>query len=251
MDRAGVTRGAPFYTADSVTKSFGGRQVLKSASVWGWRGAITVMLGRNGSGKSTLMRIGAGVLRADSGTVHMGGRTYQRPRLHELARAGLYFHPERGCLPIYGSLHDHLDAIIARFGGRYDEAIDLTGMAELIDVPLIELSGGELHRAEVASCIARAPSCLIADEPYAGVSPIDAERLTLALNHLRARGCAIITSGHDVPALMAVADEVVWVTSGTTHALGGPAEAADHHQFATEYLGPSLRYSARPHSPVF
>jgi ABC-type multidrug transport system ATPase subunit len=246
-----VTRATPFYTADSVTKSFGGRQVLKSASVWGWSGAITVMLGRNGSGKSTLMRIGAGMLRADSGAVHMDGRTYPRPKLHNLARAGLYFHPERGCLPVYGSLRDHLDAIVRRFGGSYDEAIELAGMAELIDVPLIELSGGELHRAEVASCIARAPVCLIADEPYAGVSPIDAERLTLALNHLRARGCAVIISGHDVPLLMAVADEVVWVTSGTTHALGGPAEAAEHHQFRTEYLGPSRRYSIRPDPAVF
>ena len=245
------SRATPFYTADSVTKSFGGRQVLKSASVWGWSGAVTVMLGRNGSGKSTLMRTGAGMLRADQGTVHMNGRAYPRPQLHILARAGLYFHPERGCLPMYGTLRDHLTAINKRFGGTYDEAIELTGMEELIDVPLLELSGGELHRAEVASCIARAPSCLIADEPYAGVSPIDAERLTTALTHMRDHGCAIIISGHDVPSLMGIADEVVWVTSGTTHALGCPQAATEHHQFATEYLGPSLRYSARPHTTVF
>ena len=138
-----MTRAAPFYTADSVTKSFGGRQVLKSASVWGWAGAITVMLGRNGSGKSTLMRIGAGTLRADQGGVHMNGRTYNSPQLHILARAGLYFHPEHGCLPMYGTLRDHLTAICRRFGGSHDEAVDLTGMAHLLDAPIIELSGGE------------------------------------------------------------------------------------------------------------
>ena len=241
-----MTRAAAFYEVDSVTKAFGDRQVLKSASVWGWSGAITVMLGRNGSGKSTLMRVGAGVLRADQGSVRMGGRRHHNPSLHRLAREGLYFHPESGGLPLRGTLRTHLSAICRRFAGEgWDEAVELAGMSHLLDVPIIELSGGERHRAEVASCIARAPACLISDEPYAGVSPIDAERLTVALRHLRQRGCAIIISGHDVSTLLDIADEVVWVTAGTTHALGSPERAASHHQFVTEYLGPSSRYSAR------
>ncbi|MEO5509531.1 MAG: ATP-binding cassette domain-containing protein, partial [Longimicrobiales bacterium] len=78
----------PLFTADSIGKSFGRREILKSASVWAWSGRVTVLLGRNGSGKSTLMRIGAGLMRADHGAVRFGDQTYLAPKLHTLARQG-------------------------------------------------------------------------------------------------------------------------------------------------------------------
>jgi ABC-type branched-subunit amino acid transport system ATPase component len=85
--------------------------------------------------------------------------------------------------------------------------------------------------------VARKPDCLLADEPLQGLAPLDAELVGQALRSMARCGCAVIASGHEVPALLEVADEVVWQTAGTTHLLGSPDQARSNHQFVREYLG--------------
>ena len=224
------------YAVEGVRRTIGGRTVLKSASVWASAGAVTVLLGRNGSGKSTLLRFGAGLAPADQGVVHFAGRAYMRPRLHRMAADGLFWLPDRGLLLPNRSIRQHLDALQWRFGPSAAED-DVLGLAELMDRKPGTLSGGERRRAEVALAIRRNPVCLLADEPLAGIAPADQERLVAAFRALAARGCAVVITGHDVPALFAVADEVVWLTAGTTHGLGSVSKAMEHEQFRREYLG--------------
>lgn len=234
------------FAADSIHKAHGRRTVLTTASVWAAAGAVTVLFGRNGCGKSTLLKIGAGVIAADKGVVHFRGAAYLRPRLHRLAARGLFYLPDEGLLVRRLTLGEHLAALRRRFGAALhpDDAADLE-VAPLLDVPVRALSGGEMRRAEVAVAVARNPVCLLADEPLSGIAPADGERLSRVFRRLAGRGCALVVTGHEVPALLALADEVVWMTSGTTHGMGTAAQASAHHQFRREYLG-SARAPVRP-----
>lgn len=227
------------FAADSICKAFGARQILHVASVWASPGTITVLFGRNGCGKSTLLKIGAGLLRADTGMVHFRGVVYPRPRLARLAAAGLFYLPHAGLLTGRMTLREHLRAVAWRFGGGLtaEDAEDLR-VAELLDQPAREYSGGEVRRAEVAVALARQPLCLLADEPFAEIAPTDAERIARVLRRLAARGCALVVTGHEVPQLMALADEVVWMIGGATQGLGTPAQAAENERFRRDYLGP-------------
>jgi lipopolysaccharide export system ATP-binding protein len=233
------------FAADSIRKEFGRRVVLKAASVWATPGAVTVVFGRNGCGKSTLLKVGAGLTAADQGVVHFRGKAYLRPRLHQLAAAGLFYLPDAGLLLPGLSLAEHLRAIRRRFGQvlSASDAEDLA-VTPLLDAPVRKLSGGETRRAEVAAAVARNPVCLLADEPFAGVAPVDQIRIARVLRRLAERGCALVVTGHEVPELLDVADEVVWMTAGTTHGLGTAAQASANHQFRREYLGiggPAIR----------
>ena len=229
----------PLFSADSIGKSFGTHVVLKSASVWAFPGRITVLFGRNGCGKTTLLRIGVGLLAADHGVVRYAGVPYLRPKLHHLAGRGVFYLPPDGFFTPSLTLRQHLNAM-QRCLRIADPmwAVELLGVAELLDVETKGFSGGERRRAEVALALARDPRCLLADEPFAGISPATAEELARAFRALAGRGCALVITGHEVPQLMSVADHVVWSTAGTTHHIGGPAEAARHEQFCREYLGP-------------
>jgi lipopolysaccharide export system ATP-binding protein len=95
----------------------------------------------------------------------------------------------------------------------------------------------ELRRAEIAAVFARGPSCVLADEPYRGIPPRDAEVLTEAFSELAASGVAVVVTGHEVPTLLHAADHVTWCTSGTTYELGPPAAAIEHPEFRKNYLG--------------
>lgn len=232
-------RTPPLFAADSIGKSFGSRTILKAASVWGRPGSITVLFGRNGCGKSTLLKIGTGQLRADHGVVLFDGRAYLRPRLPELASRGLFYLPDRDLLSRRLTVREQIRAVEWRFGGsRTAEVLERLDIGHLLDQTPVQLSGGERRRAEIAAAWIRAPRCLLADEPFAGIDPADAEVVAQAFREMARQGCAIVLTGHEVRQLLDTADDIVWMAAGTTHGMGTPEQAVRHEQFRREYLGP-------------
>ncbi len=229
--------------ADSVGKALGGKRVLTSAYFEAAPGSLTALLGRNGAGKSTLLRIAAGWLRPDHGFVEFRGRRHVDAPAARLAREGLFHLPvDRSVLSPHFTLRQHLDALEARFGaGDRRGVLERLGIAGVEGVRCAALSGGERRRAELAVALLRRPVCLLLDEPFRGIDPLEAEVLRGVLRALAAEGCAVALTGHETTWVMDLADRFVWVHDGTTQALGGPEEAARHWQFRRDYLG-----AARP-----
>jgi ABC-type multidrug transport system ATPase subunit len=196
--------------AESVGKSYGQTKVLSSARLEAHPGTLTFVVGRNGSGKSTLLKIAAGVLEPDHGLIRYHGEILIRPRLHRLARLGLFYLPDREILSPSFSVRSQLEMMYSRFGGAGPDGVvkDL-GISSLVDRVPWRLSGGERRRAELALALVRGPACLIADEPLRGIDPKDREDLVLVLRRLAVGGTAVVVSGHEVQALMEAADEVV------------------------------------------
>ncbi len=227
---------APLLVADCVSKSFGTRRVLTAGSLRAQAGEVRVLLGRNGIGKSTLMKIAAGVVQADAGTVRLDGRAMLSPSLPVLARAGLFYLPDHDILSPRVPLGTQLRLFEQRFAGRSaEEAARLADVTHFWAAQPSALSGGELRRAELALALSRRPRCLLADEPFRGIAPVDHDRLSAVFRQLAADGCAVVITGHEVHSLLAVADHVTWCTSGTTYELGAPATALEHEAFQREY----------------
>lgn len=235
----------PVLRAESVGKSFWTNRVLTSASLRLPAGCVTALLGRNGSGKTTLFRIAAGSLRADYGWIGFRGKRYRRPRLAKLARRGLFFLPDRELLPGGWCLERVIHLMSSRSRrGRGDvhralEVLEALGIRSLAESRVGELSDGERRLASVAAAAVRAPRCLLADEPLRELSPASAGRVSGVLRRMAGEGAAVAVTGHERRELLVLADRVVWMTAGTTHELGRPAEAVDHPQFRREYLGPA------------
>lgn len=229
------------FVAESMGVSFLGRAVLKSASAWASPGQVTVILGRNGSGKTTLFRAALGLVSRDFGTVRFGSKTYVRPCLHRLAEAGLFYLPDSGLLSRRRSLVWHLSLVRRRYPLVAEDRVPpALGVEDLMKKTIWEMSGGEERKAELALAWTRKPSCLLADEPLAGLAPIDQEAVSRVIRMMTDEGCATVVTGHDVRPLLELADRVIWMASGTTHGLGTPEEARNHDQFRKEYLGPGF-----------
>lgn len=226
----------PFLMADCVSKSYGARRVLSAGSLRAQSGQVRVLFGRNGIGKSTLLKIAAGIVRPDSGTVHLEGRFLLHPALPQLARAGVFYLPDHDMLSPSMTLGEQLRLFERRFGTRLAlEAARLADVEDLLEVRPPKLSGGELRRAEFALALARRPRCLLADEPFRGIAPLDHDRLSDILRGMAAEGCAVVVTGHEVTSLLAVAEHITWCTSGTTYELGAPERAVTHEAFQREY----------------
>lgn len=232
-----MERPVPRLLFDAYGKKFGLQTVLKSASAWAWPGRITLLMGRNGCGKTTLLKCGLGLTWAEFGGAFLDGSRVSGG-LPSLSRAGVAFLPDSRLLSPRLTLGEHLKAF-SQVKGRL---VDPTPAASLDVEPLLDsksghMSGGERRRAEIWLAVAAASTCLIADEPFLGIAPIDRGRVAEAIRNLAATGAAILVTGHEVEDLFDLADEVIWMVAGTTHGLGSPEEAAEHAQFRLEYLG--------------
>lgn len=209
--------------ADCVSRSFGDRRVLTAGSLRAVAGEVRVVFGRNGIGKSTLIKIAAGHLTPDFGVVHFRGVAHLRVRHAALARDGLFYLPDHELLSEAFSLGEQLRFYQERFRRRsVAEAAAMANVTHLLDRRPQSLSGGELRRAKLSLVLVRRPDCLLADEPYRGIAPVDHEALTHLFRLLADDGCAVVVTGHEVPILLAAADHITWVAEQSTVTVLGP-----------------------------
>jgi len=229
----------PLFVAESIGVSFYGNAVLKSASVWASPGQITAVMGRNGSGKTTLFRAALGLVSREFGAVRFGSRSFLTPHLHRLARLGLFYLPDLGLLSRRHTLGWHLSVLRRRFPTQVKDHVPPSLDVEaLMGKKVWAMSGGEERKADLALAWTRNPSCLLADEPLAGLAPKDQELISRVIRTMADEGCAVVVTGHDARPLMELADQIIWMVAGTTHGIGSPEGARNHDQFRREYLGP-------------
>ncbi|MGN9755864.1 ABC transporter ATP-binding protein [Streptomyces sp. SD31] len=211
---------------EGLTKSYAagegaGEPVLRELQLTVPAGALAAVLGPSGCGKTTMLRIVAGFLRADAGTVRLGDRV--------LAGPGVHLPPERrriGIVPQEGALFPHLS--VARnvaFGlkgldrperrRRTEELLELVGLAGYGDRMPHELSGGQQQRVALARALAPRPQLVLLDEPF---NALDSALRTGVRSDvraaLRATGATAVLVTHDQQEALSTADLVAVVRDG-------------------------------------
>ena len=116
-------------------------------------------------------------------------------------------------------------------------ALDAVGLAGSARVRASELPGSEQRLLMLASALAAGPRVLLVDEPSAGASPLEVQRLAGVLDGLRARGLALLVVEHNLRLVRRIADRVVVMESGRPIASGSPDEVAADPAVRGAYLG--------------
>jgi ABC-type uncharacterized transport system ATPase subunit len=192
-----------------IVKTFGATRAVDDVSLDVRAGEILAVVGENGAGKTTLMRIGAGELAADSGSIECDGHVelvHQHFLLvNELTIAENLALTSSGFrVATKRTLEAEAVATIAKTG------IDLPDVARRVG----ELSVGEKAKLELIKAIARNPSVLILDEPTAVLTPYEAEELFRVMRTLAANGTAVVFISHKLPEVFAIATRIAVMRAG-------------------------------------
>jgi branched-chain amino acid transport system ATP-binding protein/branched-chain amino acid transport system permease protein len=246
--------------ARGLAKRFGGVVALRSFDLDLRTGRIAALIGPNGSGKTTALRLLAGTLSPDAGSVSLdrvdatGAPTAERARrgLVRTLQAGAVF-PELTALENAvvgaslrrrhgGPLRALLATPKAREEARLTRARALAALAAVelesrADEPAGRLSGAEQRLLMIASALATEPRVLLVDEPSAGAGPPDLERLARVFRRLRHDGLAVLVVEHNLRLVRAIADEVVVLDAGVVLATAAPDEIARDRAVRAAYLG--------------
>jgi branched-chain amino acid transport system permease protein len=233
-------------SVSDVSKSFGGVVALDGVTMEIREGEILGLVGPNGSGKSTLINVLSGFYPADRGRVSFDGKDSTDLPAHKLAALGIArtyqiprpFHtmsPRQNIAvsQMFGHSRHSFDG--AREAAR--EWLDFTGLADVADLGVGELTLHQLKFLELARSLATQPSLLLLDEVLAGLNPSEIDESVEMIRRIHSQGITILIVEHVVRAVTALSDRLVVLNQGAVIAEGEPSAVMSDPAVVTAYLG--------------
>jgi ABC-type sugar transport system ATPase subunit len=210
--------------ASGISKAYGGVKALSGANLRVRAGSVHALLGENGAGKSTLVKIVAGAIRQDSGTLSLDGREVSFDTTAQANRQGvavvaqeLSLFPD---LDVLSNLFPMREIKRGPFVSRAAMArkarpvLEEIGLEVSLRQSVGSLSLGQRQQVEIAKALVTDPRLLILDEPTSALEAQGTETLLRVLSALRERQVAVLFVSHILEEVMALCDEVTVLRDG-------------------------------------
>jgi branched-chain amino acid transport system permease protein len=242
-----------------IALSFGNVRAIDGLDLDVRPGRIHGLIGPNGSGKTTTLNVISGYYAASAGTMTLGddllppglpalracrgiARTFQTPRVIGAASV-LQNVMIGGTIEAEASFFEALLTLPRsrrderRLAAKAREMLGVVGLEMLAEVRADRLQHGELRFIEIARALMLEPDFLLLDEPAAGLSGDEIERLAALIQAISRRGAGILLVEHHADLIFDICDDVTVLNLGRTLAAGTPAEIRSHQEVISAYLG--------------
>ena len=246
-------------TLSSLSKNFGGLQVLQDVSLTIPERGIFGLIGPNGAGKTTVFNLVTGLLAPSAGIIEFYGERLNGMPPHRVTRRGIArtFQNIRifkemtlienvsvplGSRPRYGALSVLLPTRRYREAERLETELARTllakvGLADRAERLAGTLSYGEQRRLEIARALATEPKLLLLDEPAAGMNSSEKQQLMEEIVKLDESGLSVLIIEHDMSFIMGLCREITVLNFGSVIARGAPDEIRASSAVIEAYLG--------------
>jgi lipopolysaccharide export system ATP-binding protein len=231
-----------------LTKSYGGRTVVRGVSLDVASGEVVGLLGPNGAGKTTTFYMTVGLTAPDAGRVVLNGEDVTDDPMYVRARKGIGYLPQepsifRGLTVEQNivAILETLDLTAAERRKRLEELLGELGLTPLAKAPAYTLSGGERRRAEITRALVVSPGFMLLDEPFAGIDPIAVTEIQKIIFHLKTRGIGLLITDHNVRETLRITDRAYIVHDGAIFRSGTPDSLAADEDVRRIYLGADFR----------
>ncbi len=238
----------PTLRTFDLTKSYGGRTVVRGVNLELASGEIVGLLGPNGAGKTTTFYMTTGLVAPDSGRVELNGVDVTGDPMYVRARKGIGYLPQEPSIFRGLTVEQNIMAILETMDmdgparrARVQELLSELNLTALAKSMAYTLSGGERRRAEITRALVMSPKFILLDEPFAGIDPIAVTDIQKIIFHLRDRGIGVLITDHNVRETLRITDRAYIVHAGFIFKSGTPEVLAADEEVRRIYLGAEFR----------
>jgi lipopolysaccharide export system ATP-binding protein len=238
----------PTLRTDDLTKSYGGRTVVRGVSLDVSSGEVVGLLGPNGAGKTTTFGMVVGLTGPDAGRVLLDDHDITSDPMYIRARKGVGYLPQEPSIFRGLTVEQNIRAILetlpisgAERRSRLTDLLSELGLTPLARSRAYTLSGGERRRVEITRALVNRPKFILLDEPFAGIDPIAVADIQKIVVHLKDRGIGVLVTDHNVRETLKITDRAYIVHDGAIFRSGTPASLAADEDVKRIYLGSEFR----------
>jgi lipopolysaccharide export system ATP-binding protein len=231
-----------------LTKSYGGRTVVRGVNLEIASGEVVGLLGANGAGKTTTFSMVVGLTAPDSGRVLLDGSDVTDDPMYVRARKGIGYLPQEASIFRGLTVEQNIMAILETIASngvdrrtRLRELLAELSLTPLAKSPAYTLSGGERRRVEITRALVISPQFMLLDEPFAGIDPIAVTDIQKIIAHLKSRGIGVLVTDHNVRETLKITDRAYIVHDGVIFRSGTPDSLAADEDVKRIYLGTDFR----------
>lgn len=232
-----------------ISKSLGGKPILKNISFSVKQGQIFGMFGPNGAGKSTLLNAIVGKIFPDEGLIKLNGEKINNIPIHERANKGISLLEQNkglfGNMTGYENLYAILELHIEdknKIDAKIYQLLSYFGLQYLANVKANNMSGGEYKKlATLQRVCNRQIKLLLLDEPLAALDPLSISSIKKFICELRETGLSIIVTDHNFFALQDILDRCIIIRDGVVMVEGPPNKIIKDDKAIKYYLGSGFK----------
>ncbi len=208
-----------------LRKSFGETEVVHGIDLDVPAGSFYGVVGPNGAGKTTSLSMATGLLRPDSGSVHVLGIDMWADPAHAKERLGVLADglrtfdrlSGRELLTYNGLIRGMAGDVVAERTEALLAALDLTDAADKL---VVDYSAGMTKKILLASALVHAPRLLVLDEPFEAVDPVSGQVIRQILRAFVAGGGTVVLSSHVMELVEDLCSHVAIIAEGQIRAEG-------------------------------
>jgi len=236
-------------TLSNISKSLGGKPILKNISFSLQHGQILGLLGPNGAGKSTLFNLIIGKIFPESGEIRLNNEKINLLPIHKRALKGISLLEQHkglfGNLTAYENLYAILELYIEdknKIEAKIFQLLSFFGLQYLANVQANKMSGGEYKKISTLQRICNKNiKVLLLDEPMAALDPLSISSIKKFILELRSMGLSVIITDHNFFAIQDILDKCIIIRDGNIMVEGPPKLIMKDEKAIKYYLGTGFK----------
>ncbi|AWV21872.1 ABC transporter ATP-binding protein [Roseomonas gilardii subsp. gilardii] len=238
---------------EDMTKEFRGFAAVSGVNLRVQRGSIHGLIGPNGAGKTTCFNLLTKFLQPTRGRIRYNGRDITAMKPAEVARLGLVRSFQISAVFPHLTVLENVrlalqrerggsfdfwrrESVLTRYDARAMELLAEVGLANAAGLTAGSLSYGRKRALEIATTLALEPEMMLLDEPTAGMTHEDVDRVTALVKRVAA-GRTVLMVEHNLKVVEGLCDRITVLTRGRILAEGPYAEVSRNPEVVAAYLG--------------
>lgn len=231
-----------------LSKSYDGREVVKSVDIVIKRGEIVGLLGPNGAGKTTTFYMIVGIIPPNRGRIIFDNNDITRLPIHVRCRFGIGYLSQEPSIFRKLTVKENILAILETLPlsrierkRKLERLLEELKISHLASNKAYTLSGGERRRLEITRALVTDPSFILLDEPFSGIDPIVVNEAQEIIKELKDKGLGILLTDHNVRETLSITDRAYLIAEGKILISGTANDLINDPRAREIYLGERFR----------